>query len=794
VQGVDRDIAAGILDALCTEDEMNTALQRLKCGKAGDVYGLRAEYLLLCTRTRVGDTVKVKYTLSEHLAHAFNTCLTSGLAPDLLTWGKGCPLHKAGDPAVHDNYRVITIGPVLAKVFSFVMHARADRYLEQQRLRVPEQCGFRRQRSCADQLFVLQHLVGKYQAPSQKLHALFVDFRKAFDSVPRDFMFQRLRQLGFSPRYLGMLESMYDTARVSFCVAGTTSDAVPTSAGVLQGDPLSPTLFGVYIDCVIHHLRRIMSNLAQRPNNGGGGWTPQVPQVGGQDIHGLLYADDLVLLSLDARTAQLQLNALSAFCQAYGLQVNLRKCAAVVFRGKGRRVDVPLKYRGELWPQVETYTYLGLELGGTQGVLQGVKALVRAGRRAAMAALSRCRQLHIDDLDTAMRLFNNQVLPCLLYGAEVWLPFVMRQHRGGMLANPTQAVKHCLEKVQLLFIKRVLRLRQNTTSWVVLAEAGRLPVFMYGLRRVCRYWNKLASADAQHLARAALLESVEGNAAAWAPIVASVCPQLGITLHRPDPAEPDESEDGDTTVHSQVDGEVVLPAPVPELADAHVPELAHVPEPTDAAPVTVLVFDLEEVQMACSHQLEEWWQGWQQPDSTDSTSQLRQYALLFKHWRHLDANEHYLFAAGMPKQLQYLLLRLRAFNLTLAAHVYKWGGRGERAGGPACGMCGEPETEQHLLFECPAYTDMRSRYAIGVHSQAHIFTSEGAYNTARYVRAVLRMRENHIADEVMQYAMFDSTASWGLPSQARLGVAVLLMIGISLIVVTLIWALDAYRV
>jgi hypothetical protein len=109
-------------------------------------------------------------------------------------------------------------------------------------------------------------------------------------------------------------------------------------------------------------------------------------------------------------------------------------------------------------------------------------------------------------------------------------------------------------------------------------------------------------------------------------------------------------------------------------------------------------------------------------------------------------------------------------------------------------MCGEPETEQHLLFECHAYAGLRSRYAIGVHGQAHLFTNEGAYNTARYVRAVLRMRENHIAGEAMQYVMFDSTAPWGLPSQARLGVAVLLMIGISLIVVTLIWALDAYRV
>jgi hypothetical protein len=49
-------------------------------------------------------------------------------------------------------------------------------------------------------------------------------------------------------------------------------------------------------------------------------------------------------------------------------------------------------------------------------------------------------------------------------------------------------------------------------------------------------------------------------------------------------------------------------------------------------------------------------------------------ALMFKRWEHVDSKHHYLFAASMPKQLQYLLLRLR----TLAAHVQKRGGRGER--------------------------------------------------------------------------------------------------------------------
>jgi hypothetical protein len=116
----------------------------------------------------------------------------------------------------------------------------------------------------------------------------------------------------------------------------------------------------------------------------------------------------------------------------------------------------------------------------------------------------------------------------------------------------------------------------------------------------------------------------------------------------------------------------------------------------------VLVFGLQEVQHACDRLLDRWWRRWQQPDSSDGTSQLTEYACLFKHWEHLEAKQQYQFASDMPSQLQQLLQQLGTFNHTLAAHVHKWGGRGARLAGLACGTCGAPRTERHLLLECPA--------------------------------------------------------------------------------------------
>jgi hypothetical protein len=68
---------------------------------------------------------------------------------------------------------------------------------------------------------------------------------------------------------------------------------------------------------------------------------------------------------------------------------------------------------------VEQNRYLGVTFSSTKGIMGGIADLERAGRRAAMATLSGCRQLQISDLGLAMSLFNNHVLPCLTYAAEV---------------------------------------------------------------------------------------------------------------------------------------------------------------------------------------------------------------------------------------------------------------------------------------------------------------------------------------------------------------------------------------
>jgi hypothetical protein len=73
----------------------------------------------------------------------------------------------------------------------------------------------------------------------------FVDFRKASDSVPRDLVWKRLRELGIHGNFLNAITDLYGKTSFQVKVNGQLSKGfVVTVSGVRQGFPLSPILFG----------------------------------------------------------------------------------------------------------------------------------------------------------------------------------------------------------------------------------------------------------------------------------------------------------------------------------------------------------------------------------------------------------------------------------------------------------------------------------------------------------------------------------------------------------------------
>ena len=105
------------------------------------------------------------------------------------------PIPKKGDLTQCDNWRGISLLDVTGKIFVKIIQSKPQNVAEEV---LPDlQCGFREGRGCANMIFCVRQLVKRAREHNIKLYFLFVDLQKAYDSVPREDLWQALKKYGF---------------------------------------------------------------------------------------------------------------------------------------------------------------------------------------------------------------------------------------------------------------------------------------------------------------------------------------------------------------------------------------------------------------------------------------------------------------------------------------------------------------------------------------------------------------------------------------------------------------------
>ena len=118
------------------------------------------------------------------------------------------PIPKRGDLSLCDNWRGISLLEVVGKMAGRLIQNRLQSRAEH--LLPESQCGFRPNRGCADAVFTVRQLVEKAYEHRTKIFCIFVDLRKAYDSVPRAALYRALSVLGIPPTLLKVIESFHD--------------------------------------------------------------------------------------------------------------------------------------------------------------------------------------------------------------------------------------------------------------------------------------------------------------------------------------------------------------------------------------------------------------------------------------------------------------------------------------------------------------------------------------------------------------------------------------------------------
>ena len=316
------------------------------------------------------------------------------------------PVPKSGDLSNTSNYRGISLAPIVAKIANKMILNRIQSKIDCH-LR-PNQNGFRPGRTATAHILALRRIIEGVKMYNKKAIILYVDFKKAFDSIHRTTMMKILEAYDIPHNLIKAVSKMYENTRAKVISPDGDTDFFEIKAGVLQGDTLAPYLFVIVLDYVMRQTytgreEELGFQLYRQRSR-------RFPAVSVTDLD---FADDLALITEEMEQAQEVILKLEEEAEKVGLVCNAKKTEVQTFN-QGGSVVIHAK-NGETLKEVNNFKYLGAWTQSSASDITVRKAL-------AWNACHKLRKVWVSTLNRKMkvRLFIATVESVLLYGSETW--------------------------------------------------------------------------------------------------------------------------------------------------------------------------------------------------------------------------------------------------------------------------------------------------------------------------------------------------------------------------------------
>ena len=254
--------------------------------------------------------------ITNEITYICNHSITMSVFPSKWKEAKVAPLHKSGTHEELNNYRPISILPVLSKVLEKHVHKSLSEFLHEHSLLHKTQSGFRAKHSCETALVNMVDLWLDAMDHGQMVGVVLVDFNKAFDLVDHEILLNKLEIYGIKDEALLWFDTYLTNRKQQVTINNNQSEFKNISYGVPQGSILGPLLFLLFINDLPLYTNNVFTDL---------------------------YADDTTLYIIGDSMEQIEdnlqtaLNNLHVWCKSNGMVLNSAKTKVMLVTTNQRR-------------------------------------------------------------------------------------------------------------------------------------------------------------------------------------------------------------------------------------------------------------------------------------------------------------------------------------------------------------------------------------------------------------------------------------------------------------------------
>ena len=366
------------------EEELTAIIESLKCVGAG-VDKINAKLFKLSYRS-----------ILKPILHLFNSCLKSGTFPLRFKIAVIKPIFKSGDRQEVSNYRPISILPFMSKILEKLIYCRLINHLDDNHIIHDNQFGFQKNKATYMPILLLQDTITRVFEEGEFALGLYLDIKKAFDTVNIHLLLNKLYKYGIRNKSLKIITSYLHERTQQVKIRNSCSSFRKITMGVPQGSILGPILFIIYLN--------------------------DLPKIS-DEMTCLSYADDTAIIFKNKSSTHLQVTVdklllrISEWFNANFLSLNVTKTYTQHYTTRSSDFKLKVSINNIAVEEKDNLKYLGVVIDKALKFTKHIANISNVISRN-IGIIARVR--YFLDKRTAHILYNSLILPYLNYCCLIW--------------------------------------------------------------------------------------------------------------------------------------------------------------------------------------------------------------------------------------------------------------------------------------------------------------------------------------------------------------------------------------